>query len=99
MIDEGVIDILFVNEGELATLTGLTDFEAGVAEIAPKVPVLVATRSEKGAIAIAHGVRAEVAADRKSVVEGQRGSVRVDPGGRLIIKKKINQNRRKMKTI
>lgn len=63
MIAEGVIDILFVNEHELATLTGLTDFEAGVAEIALKVPVLVATRSEKGAIAIAHGVRAEVAAE------------------------------------
>jgi len=63
MLEDGVIDILFVNESELATLTGLDDFEAGVAEIAPRVPVLVATRSEKGAIAIAHGVRAQVAAE------------------------------------
>ncbi len=62
MIDDGVIDILFVNEHELATLTGEDDFEAGIAAVSSKVPVLVATRSEKGAIAIAHGERAEVAA-------------------------------------
>ena len=62
MIDDGVIDILFVNEGELATLTGEDDFEAGVAAVAGKVPVLVATKGEQGAIAIAHGERAEVAA-------------------------------------
>jgi sugar/nucleoside kinase (ribokinase family) len=62
MIEEGIIDILFVNEGELATLTGEDDFEAGLAAVAGKVPVLVATRSEKGAVAIAHGERAEVAA-------------------------------------
>ena len=63
MIADGVIDILFVNEHELATLTGEKGFEAGVAAVAGKVPVLVATRSEKGAIAIAHGERAEVAAE------------------------------------
>lgn len=63
MIDDGVIDILFVNEHELATLTGEKDFEAGVAAVAGKVPVLVATRSEKGAIAIAYGERAQVAAE------------------------------------
>jgi len=62
MIEDGLIDILFVNEGELATLTGEADFEAGLAAIAGKVPVLVATRSEKGAVAIAHGERAAVAA-------------------------------------
>lgn len=63
MIDEGLIDILFVNESELATLTGEEEFEAGLSAIAGKVPVLVATRSEKGAVAIADGVRAEVAAE------------------------------------
>lgn len=62
MIEDGMIDILFVNEGELATLTGEDDFEAGLAAVSGKVPVLVATRSEKGAVAIAHGERAEVAA-------------------------------------
>ncbi len=62
MIDDGLIDILFVNESELATLTGIDDFDEGFAAIAPKVPVLVATRSEKGAVADAHGERAVVAA-------------------------------------
>jgi sugar/nucleoside kinase (ribokinase family) len=63
LIDEGKIDILFVNEHELATLTGESDFEAGVAAVAGKVPVLVATRSAQGAIAVAGGQRAEVAAE------------------------------------
>ena len=63
LIDEGQIDILFVNEHELASLTGESDFEKGVAMVAGKVPVLVATRSAKGAIAIAHGERAEVQAE------------------------------------
>jgi sugar/nucleoside kinase (ribokinase family) len=63
LMDEGQIDILFVNEHELASLTGTKDFEAGVAQVAAKVPVLVATRSAKGAIAIAHGERAEVDAE------------------------------------
>ena len=63
MIDDGVIDILFVNEHELATLTGESDFEAGFAAVAAKVPVLVATRSAAGAVAMAHGERAAVAAE------------------------------------
>jgi sugar/nucleoside kinase (ribokinase family) len=63
LIDEGKIDILFVNEHELATLTGERDFEAGVAAVSGKVPVLVATRSAQGAIAVAGGERAEVAAE------------------------------------
>ena len=63
LIDAGQIDILFVNEHELATLTGTSDFESGVAAVAGKVPVLVATRSANGAIAVAHGERAEVPAE------------------------------------
>ena len=63
MIEDGVIDILFVNESELATLTGKDDFEDGLAALSGKVPVLVATRSEKGAVAIANGTRAQVAAE------------------------------------
>ncbi len=63
LMDDGQIDILFVNEHELASLTGESDFEAGVAKASAKVPVLVATRSAKGAIAVAHGDRAEVAAE------------------------------------
>ncbi|MDE8651720.1 adenosine kinase [Novosphingobium album (ex Liu et al. 2023)] len=63
MIETGDIDILFANEHELAALTGESDFEAGMASLAGKVPVLVVTRSEKGAVAIAGGERAHVAAE------------------------------------
>ena len=63
MIDAGLIDILFVNESELATLTGEDDFETGFDGLAKKVPLLVATRSEKGAVAAANGIRAVVPAE------------------------------------
>ncbi|MFZ1743498.1 MAG: adenosine kinase [Pontixanthobacter sp.] len=63
LIEEGLIDILFVNHHELATLTGEADFEAGIAAIKDKVPTLVVTRSADGAVAISHGARAEVAAE------------------------------------
>ena len=63
MIETGDIDILFANHVELAALTGEDDFETGLAVLAPKVPVLVVTRSEKGAVAIADGERCDVAAE------------------------------------
>ncbi|GGZ86603.1 adenosine kinase [Novosphingobium arvoryzae] len=63
MIETGDVDILFANHVELAALTGHDDFEAGLAELAPKVPVLVVTRGEHGAVAIQEGNRAEVAAE------------------------------------
>jgi sugar/nucleoside kinase (ribokinase family) len=63
MIDAGEIDILFANHVELAALTGNEDFEAGIAELAPKVAVLVVTRSEQGAVAVSGSERAEVAAE------------------------------------
>jgi len=63
LIDEGAIDILFCNHHELAALTGEEDFEAGLASLAPKLEILVATRSADGAVAIAGGERAEVLAE------------------------------------
>jgi len=62
LIDDGSIDILFCNHHELAALTGTEDFEAGVAQLAPKVQILVVTRSADGAIALRGGERAEVPA-------------------------------------
>jgi sugar/nucleoside kinase (ribokinase family) len=62
MIAAGEIDILFANENELAALARTDDFEAGIAMLAPQVPVLVVTRSEKGAVALAGGQRAAVPA-------------------------------------
>lgn len=63
LIDDGLIDILFANHVELAALTGEDDLEAGLAALAPKVPVLVVTRSADGAVAISGNDRAQVAAE------------------------------------
>jgi len=63
LLSAGDIDILFANEGEICTLMDTEDFEAAVAAAAPLAQTLVVTRSEKGAIAIQNGVRAEVAAE------------------------------------
>ena len=63
LIEEGKIDILFVNEHELATLTGEDEFDAGLAALTDKVPVLVATRSAKGAVGIANGERVAIDAE------------------------------------
>jgi sugar/nucleoside kinase (ribokinase family) len=63
LIDDGRIDILFANEAELAAMTGENDFEAGIANLSPKVATLVVTRSEKGAVAISGDERASVAAE------------------------------------
>ena len=74
LIAEGLIDILFVNETELATLTGEDDFETGLAKLSPNVPVLVATRSAAGAVAIANGTRGEVSAEAVDAVVDTTGA-------------------------
>ncbi|GGD62272.1 adenosine kinase [Erythrobacter arachoides] len=63
LIADGLIDILFVNEHELASLTGDKNFDAGLAALDGKVPVVVATRSAKGAVCVTGGKRSEVAAE------------------------------------
>lgn len=63
LIDNGKIDILFANEGEIKSLNETDNFEAAVAATAGKVGTLIVTRSEKGAIAIQKGMRYEVAAE------------------------------------
>lgn len=57
LIESGLIDILFANEGELAELTQLGDFDAAVDWAAAHVGLLIATRGADGAIAVEHGVR------------------------------------------
>lgn len=51
MIDTGEIDILFANAAEMAALTGLDDFDAGIAALRSKVSTLVVTRGADGAVA------------------------------------------------
>jgi sugar/nucleoside kinase (ribokinase family) len=63
LIDGGFIDILFANEAEIRELTGESDLDIAVAAVAGKVPTLVVTRSEKGALAVRGGERFEVAAE------------------------------------
>lgn len=63
MIETGEIDILFANHVELASLTGHDDFHAGIDALKDKVPLVVVTRSEHGAVAAWNGGLAEVAAE------------------------------------
>ncbi|MBB4841118.1 sugar/nucleoside kinase (ribokinase family) [Sphingomonas kyeonggiensis] len=63
LIDDGMIDILFANENELLALCQHEEFEAAVQHIHGKVPVLVVTRSEHGAMALVGDERVEVPAE------------------------------------
>lgn len=63
LLEAGRLDILFANEAELAAMTGESEFEAGLSALAPKVPLLVVTRSEQGAVAVAGDERASVPAE------------------------------------
>jgi sugar/nucleoside kinase (ribokinase family) len=63
LIDDGRVDILFANEAEITELAGEADFHTAVAAVAPKVPTLVVTRAEKGAIAVSGDERASVNAE------------------------------------
>ncbi|MDR2857360.1 MAG: adenosine kinase [Novosphingobium sp.] len=74
LIAAGAIDILFANEQELAALTGREDFHAGIAALKDRVPVLVVTRSEKGAVAVAGGRQVEVAAEPVAQVVDTTGA-------------------------
>lgn len=63
LLDNGRIDILFANEDEIKSLNETQDFDAAVAATAAKTPILVVTRSEKGAIAVKDGEHFSVAAE------------------------------------
>ncbi|MEY4953078.1 MAG: hypothetical protein RL299_1502 [Pseudomonadota bacterium] len=63
MIDAGEIDILFANHVELASLTGHDDFHVGIEALKDKVPMLVVTRGEEGAVAATGGALFEVPAE------------------------------------
>ena len=63
LIDGGRIDILFANEAEIQALAGVPHLETALAAVQDKVETLVVTRSEKGAIGVSRGERAEVPAE------------------------------------
>ncbi|QIK96280.1 adenosine kinase [Sphingomonas sp. HDW15A] len=62
MIRDRGIDLLFANELELMQLTGDQSLGQAIASVADKVPCLVVTRGEHGAIAFADGEGVEVPA-------------------------------------
>ena len=62
MIDGGGVDLLFANADEVRQLTGRTDLDAGLDELAARVATLVVTRGAAGALAMEHGQRHDIAA-------------------------------------
>ena len=74
LIDAGDIDILFANEVEICSLTQVEDFDAAVAAVSGKVPLLVVTRSEHGAIAVKDGIRTTVSAEPVAKVVDTTGA-------------------------
>jgi sugar/nucleoside kinase (ribokinase family) len=60
MIEGGAIDLLFANENEIRELADMRDRESAVAAIQDKVPLLVVTCGEDGALAVERGSRVEV---------------------------------------
>ncbi|MEO1167727.1 MAG: adenosine kinase [Pseudomonadota bacterium] len=63
LLDDGRIDILFANEDEIKSLHETDDLDAAVAATAAKTPLLVVTRSEKGALAVKDGEHVAVSAE------------------------------------
>jgi sugar/nucleoside kinase (ribokinase family) len=63
LLRAGKIDILFANEAEAKAMAEVDDIDDAVRALAEFAPTLAVTRSEKGAIAVAGGERAEVTAE------------------------------------
>jgi sugar/nucleoside kinase (ribokinase family) len=62
MIEDGLVDILFGNDDEIRQLTGSSDLETSLGELAPKVETLVVTCGPGGALAVHEGKRVDIAA-------------------------------------
>ena len=63
LLNDGRIDILFANEAEALAMAATDDIEKAKAKLAESVPMLVVTKSESGASAIAGSERADVSAE------------------------------------
>jgi sugar/nucleoside kinase (ribokinase family) len=74
LIDDGRIDILFANENELLSLAQEPELDRAIAAVAGKLPLLVVTRSEHGAIAIEAGARTEMSAEPVEKVVDSTGA-------------------------
>jgi sugar/nucleoside kinase (ribokinase family) len=74
LIDSGRLDILFANADEIVSLTGEEGFDGAVAAAAARVPLLVVTRSEEGAVAVERGRRVDVPAEPVATVVDTTGA-------------------------
>lgn len=74
MINNGLIDILFANEGELRSLVQHDDLDRGIEEVAAKLPLLVVTKGPDGAIAVQDMKRTEVSAKKIDQVVDTTGA-------------------------
>ncbi|HWT13087.1 MAG TPA: adenosine kinase [Allosphingosinicella sp.] len=74
LIDGGKVDILFANEAEIQALAAVPHFETALKAVQDKVETLVVTRSDKGAVAISRGERAQVPAEPVSAVVDTTGA-------------------------
>jgi sugar/nucleoside kinase (ribokinase family) len=62
MLDNRGVDLLFANEDEALQLTGRTSLDDALADLIPRVPLLIVTRGAAGAMAIEHGQKVGVPA-------------------------------------
>ena len=62
LIDQGLFDVLFANEAEIMFLTQTDSVDAAVAAVSGKVPLVVVTLAEQGAMAVAGEERVRVPA-------------------------------------
>jgi sugar/nucleoside kinase (ribokinase family) len=74
LIDSGRLDILFANAAEIESLTGEEDFDAAVAAAAKRVPLLVVTRGDEGAVAVEKGERVDVPAEPVAAIVDTTGA-------------------------
>jgi sugar/nucleoside kinase (ribokinase family) len=74
LIERGALDILFANESEIMSLAQQSDLDAAVAAFARRVPLLVVTRSEDGALAVRDDERIEVPAEPVAEVVDTTGA-------------------------
>jgi sugar/nucleoside kinase (ribokinase family) len=74
LIADGSVDLLFANEMEIKALSGEAGFDSALAAFAERVPLLVVTCSEKGAIALERGRRVAVPAERVDKVVDTTGA-------------------------
>ena len=84
MLDDGQIDLLFANEMEVKALAAEAEVEAALAAIQAKVPLLVVTCGERGAIAIERGRRVSVAAEPAEKVVDTTGAGDLFAAGFLV---------------